>query len=65
MGNLHIDQIKTDRARFGAFGPDAVAHGFLGVLRHQGLELALGALVVGVGLPGSAKQPGELLLPPV
>ena len=34
--------------------------GLLGVLRHQGLELALGPLVVEKGLAGVAEQAGEL-----
>jgi hypothetical protein len=36
-----------------------MAHGLLGILRHQLLELALGALMVGVGALGVPKQPRE------
>src|SRR5450759_5852676 len=59
MESLHLDQIEADRARFRAFGPDAVAHRLLGILRHQPLALALGALVVGVSALGVPKQPCE------
>ena len=34
--------------------------GLLGVLRHQGLELALGPLMVEKGIPGVAEERGEL-----
>ncbi len=33
-----------------------MAHGLLGILRHQPLELALGALVFGMGRSGLAEQ---------
>src|SRR5882757_266467 len=57
MGGLHLDQVEADRARFGAFGPYAMTHRLFGVLGHQPLELAFGALVVGVGVSGVTKQP--------
>src|SRR6266404_9879544 len=60
MGNLHLDQIEADRARFRTFGPDTVAHGLPGILGHQALEFAPGTLMVGMGVPGLAKQPGKL-----
>jgi hypothetical protein len=37
-----------------------VTYGLLGIFRHQPLELALGPLVVSVGLPGLTKQGGKL-----
>jgi hypothetical protein len=37
-----------------------MADGFLGVFGHQGLEFALGALMVEIGCAGAAKQRREL-----
>src|SRR6267142_3421087 len=56
MTSLHLDQIEADRARFRPLRSDAMAHRLLGILWHQTFELALGALVVSVGLSGLAKQ---------
>ena len=55
-----VQDIEAHRARFRALGSHAMPDGLLGVLRHQGLELALGPLVVEKGLAGVAEQPGEL-----
>src|SRR5438128_10454529 len=60
MGGLRIQDIKAHGARLRAFGSHAMPHGFLGVFRHQGLELALGPLMVEKGLPGVAEQRCEL-----
>src|SRR5690349_18451002 len=59
MGDLRLQQVKAHRARFGALAADAMPDGFLGILGHQGLKLALGPLVVNEGLPGLAEQAGE------
>src|SRR3954454_23804619 len=60
MTGLHLLEIKTDGAGFRAFGPDSMANGFLGVLRHQLLELGLGGVVFGMGGAGPTKHAGEL-----
>src|SRR5271165_299987 len=54
------EKIKTDRARFRSLGANAVAGGFLRVLRHQGFELGFGPFVVEKGGTGRAEEPGEL-----
>ena len=46
MTGLHVKEVKTDGAGFGALGAHAMADGFLGVLRHQLLELGLGRLML-------------------
>src|SRR5580704_3869518 len=57
---LIVEKIKADRARLRTLGPDAMAGGFLGVLRYQGLELGPGPLMVEKGGTGGAKKAGEL-----
>ena len=42
-----------------AFGPHAMANGFLGVLRHQLLQLGFGRVMIEIGTPGPAKHAGE------
>src|SRR5258708_15533748 len=59
MGGLPIMEIKADGAGFGAFGADAVPDGFLGVFRHQLLQLCFGRVVVEIGCAGPAKHPGK------
>src|SRR3954453_16181315 len=59
MTDLHVMKVEADRARFGAFGPDAMPNRFLGVLWHQLLELGLGGVVFGVGAAGLTKHAGE------
>src|SRR6516162_698448 len=59
MAGLHFKKIEADRARFGALSPHPVADRFLGVLRHEGLELGLGFLVLKEGLPGAAEDSGK------
>ena len=52
-------EIKTDRARFGPLGADAMADGLLGILRHQFLEFGFGRFMLQIGRAGLAKHPGE------
>src|SRR4051794_34024092 len=59
MTGFHLVKVKADRARFGAFGPDAMPNRFLGVLWHQLLELGLGGVVFGMGAAGLTKHAGE------
>src|SRR5262245_19449812 len=60
MGGLSLQYIKAHRARFRALGFHAVSDGLLGILRHQGFELAFGSFVVEKGGPGVAEEGGEL-----
>src|SRR5882757_8582338 len=57
--SLRLNEVEADCTRLGAFRPDAVPDRLLGVLWHEPLELALGPLVIGMGLSGFAKQAGE------
>src|SRR4051794_8185603 len=59
MTGLRILEIKTSRAGSRAFGPDSMPNRFLGVLRHQLLELGLGGVVFGMGAAGLTKHAGE------
>src|SRR5271166_1586460 len=54
------EKIKADRPRLRPFGPNAMAGGFLGVVRHQGFELGLSSLMVKKGGTGGAEEAGEL-----
>src|SRR4029077_13686589 len=54
------EEIEADGARLRTFGPNAVAGGHLGVLRHQGLELGLRSLMVEEGRTRPAEDAGEL-----
>src|SRR5262245_44594195 len=60
MDGLRLQHIKTHRPRSRAFGPHPIADRLLGVVRHQGLELALRAFVVEKRTPGIAKERSEL-----
>src|SRR5215831_15545282 len=60
MGGLPLLHIKTHRPRARALGPHPMADRLLGVVRHQGFELALRALVVEKGFPRVAEERGEL-----
>ncbi len=60
MTEILFEKVETDRARFRPLGANAVAQGFLRVLRHQGLELGLGALMVEKGRAGRAEERCEL-----
>src|SRR5450631_3886289 len=57
---LQLNDLEADRAGFGAFGPQAVPQGFLGVFRHQLLQLGLGALMLLVGRAGPSVGGREL-----
>src|ERR1035437_4239565 len=60
IARLHAaQQIKTDRARFGPLGADAMAECFLGILRHQDFEFSSGLLMVQEGRAGLAKHPRQ------
>src|SRR5262245_55834263 len=60
MGGLHHQDVEAHRPRFRPLGPYPMPDRLLGVLRHQRLELALGALVVEKSLPGVAEERCEL-----
>src|SRR5689334_6316481 len=60
MASLRILEIKTDGAGFRAFGPDSMAHCFLGVLRHELLQLNVSRVVFGMCAAGLTKHGCEL-----
>src|SRR5438445_9703383 len=60
MGRLALQHIKAHRARFRSLCSHAVPDRLPGILRHQGLELALGPFVVEKGAPGVAEEHGKL-----
>jgi hypothetical protein len=60
MAVLLGGKIEADRAGLRALGANAVPGRLFGVLRHQGLELGLGALMVDKGGAGGAEETGEL-----
>src|SRR5262249_545566 len=60
MTRLDLKYIKADSSRARALGPHPVADRLPGVVWHQGLELALRALVVEKGFPRVAEERGEL-----
>src|SRR5215831_13168323 len=60
MGRLRLQHIKAHRPRFRALGLHAVPDSLLGILGHQGFELAFGPFVVEKGAPGVAEERGEL-----
>src|SRR6516164_3693970 len=60
MSGLRLQHIKAHRSRFRALGFHAMSDGLLGILGHQGFELAFRPLVVEKGAPGVAEEPGEL-----
>src|SRR6266545_7847378 len=60
MGDLRLQHVKANGARFRALGFHAVPNGLPGILRHQGFELAFGPFVVEKGAAGVAKERGEL-----
>src|SRR5262249_8710575 len=61
MGGLPLQHIKAHRPRARALGPHPMADRLLGVVRHQGFELALRALVVEKGFPRVAEELGPPL----
>src|SRR5215472_16700681 len=60
MAILHLEKIKTNGAGLRALGAYAMADGFLGVLRHERLELGLGFLMLEIGLPRAAEHARKL-----
>src|SRR5947209_5950910 len=60
MGCLLAQNIEADGSGFRPFGPDTVPDGLLGILRHQSLELGLGALVLQKCRPGPAEHSCQL-----
>src|SRR6516165_3819251 len=52
IGGLGLQHVKAHRPRFRALGFHAVPDGLLGILWHQGFELALCPFVVEKGPPG-------------
>src|SRR5262249_51573100 len=60
MGHLRLQHIKAHRSRFRALGFHPMPNGLLGILGHQGFELAFGPFVVEKGAAGVAEERGEL-----
>src|SRR6516165_9163382 len=60
MGGLDLQRVKAYSPRFRALCFHPVPNGLLGILGHQGFELAFGPFVVEKGLPGLAEERGEL-----
>src|SRR4029450_9424334 len=60
MAGLRLQHIKAYGTRSRAPRFHAVPNGFLGILRHESLELALRAFVVEKRTPGIAKERSEL-----
>src|SRR5215203_3664688 len=54
------NELKADRLRLRALGPQAMAKGFPRILRHECLELAPGVLVLRVCGPGPREGGGML-----
>src|SRR6476659_9816917 len=52
----HLHEVKADRSGLGALRPDAVADRFFGLVRHQSLELGLGAFMIEERRPSAAEQ---------
>src|SRR5262245_52674409 len=60
MGGLRVKYIEAHRARFRALGAHPMPDDLLGILGHQGFELAFGPFVVEKCAPGVAEERGEL-----
>src|SRR3954452_16630459 len=60
IGELHIHQVKTDRARLRALGPKPTPGRLLGVLRHEFLQLGFHSFVREEVGPGTAEGCREL-----
>src|SRR3954469_12125712 len=54
------DEIEADRSRLRPLGSDAMAIGFLRVVRHEGFQLALCLLMLNEGRPRPAIHGREL-----
>src|SRR5262249_38198297 len=59
MAPLHAQEIKAHRTGFGSFGSNTVADRLLGVLRHQGLQLGFGILMLEVSLARAPEHARE------
>src|SRR5262252_4878827 len=59
MASLRSEHIERHRAGFRAPSAYPMSDCFLGILGHQGLELAFRPFVVEKGISGIAKQAGE------
>src|SRR4249919_1147680 len=59
MAILGMQELKGDDAGFGALGAHAMPGCLLRVLRHEALQLSLGALVFEKCRVGSSKRAGE------
>src|SRR6266446_10653580 len=59
IGGLRLQHVKAHRPRFRALGFHAVPDGLLGILWHQGFELAFRSFVVEKGAPGVAEERSE------
>src|SRR5260221_12816471 len=59
MTGLRLHEVEAHRARFRAFGPNAVPDRLLGVLGHQPLKLDLCGFMIEEGSPGLAKHASE------
>src|SRR5215510_5373330 len=59
IGRLQVEEIKAHSSALRAPRPQPMADCLLGVLWKQGLELALGPLVLEVGRSRPAKQRGK------
>src|SRR5215470_290444 len=53
--NLRFEEIETDGARLRTLRANAMADRFLGILRHERLQLGFRALMVQKGLPGASE----------
>src|SRR5262245_18724216 len=60
MVGLRLQHIKAHRARFRAPRFATLPDGLLGILGHQGFELAFGPFVVEKGASGVAEEHGKL-----
>src|ERR1044072_677487 len=60
IARLHVEEIETDRPRFGPPGAEAMAEGFLGILRHQDFEFTFGPFMVEEGRASLAKHRRQL-----
>src|ERR1019366_4451650 len=59
IAELHVEEIEADRPRFGPLGADAMAEGFLGILRHQDFELGFGPFMLHEGRAVFAEHPRQ------
>src|SRR5262249_30340880 len=60
MATLHGEDVKADGARFRTLGPHPMPDRLPGILRHHGLELRLGGLMLKEGRSGPSEGGGKL-----